>query len=149
MNGAYFPVGGAEAFAETLVPVIVKSGGEVRTRASVVAILVENDTVAGVRLENGTEVRCPLVFSDVGARNTILHLLPPHWRDSEWARELLSFRSSACHIGMYLGFDGDIRTRGATSSNHWFYETLDIADHSGAIRKTSPCHLRSMSRFHR
>jgi hypothetical protein len=29
---------------------------------------------------------------------------------------------------MYLGFDGDIRRRGATSSNHWFYESLDIAD---------------------
>jgi len=29
---------------------------------------------------------------------------------------------------MYLGFEGDIRSRGATSSNHWFYESLDIAD---------------------
>jgi all-trans-retinol 13,14-reductase len=128
MNGAYFPIGGADAFAESLVPVVVKSGGEVRTRAPVSAILVENEAVAGVRLENGTDVHCPLVLSDAGAHNTIMHLLPPRCRESEWARELLSFRPSACHIGMYLGFDGDIRACGATSSNHWFYQSLDLAD---------------------
>jgi all-trans-retinol 13,14-reductase len=55
MNGAYYPVGGADAFAAGLVPVIEKGGGEVRTRAPVVAILVEHDAVAGVRLKNGTE----------------------------------------------------------------------------------------------
>jgi all-trans-retinol 13,14-reductase len=128
MKGAYFPLGGADAFAANLVPVIEKGGGEVRPRASVIEILVENHAVAGVRLRNGTELRCPLVFSDVGARNTVLQLLPADLRESEWAREITSFRPSACHIGMYLGFEGDIRTRGATSSNHWFYETLDILD---------------------
>jgi all-trans-retinol 13,14-reductase len=29
---------------------------------------------------------------------------------------------------MYLGFDGDISNRGATSANHWFYENLDIGN---------------------
>jgi all-trans-retinol 13,14-reductase len=29
---------------------------------------------------------------------------------------------------MYLGFDGDILRRGATSANHWFYESLDVGD---------------------
>jgi all-trans-retinol 13,14-reductase len=128
INGAYYPIGGASAFVAGLVPAIEKSGGEVRTRAAVVAILVENGAVAGVRLQNGTDVLCPLVFSDIGARNTILQLLPLPLRDSAWAREITAFRPSACHIGMYLGFHTDIRARGATSSNHWFYETLDLAD---------------------
>jgi all-trans-retinol 13,14-reductase len=127
MRGAYFPIGGADAFAQGLVPVIERGGGEVRTRAQVVDILVEQDAVAGVRLKNGSEERCPLVFSDIGARNTIGQLLPARLRGSEWAREISALRPSACHIGMYLGFDGDIRSRGATSSNHWFYEVVDIA----------------------
>lgn len=128
MHGAYFPVGGAAAFAAGLVPVIEGGGGEVRTRAPVVDIMVENDAVVGVRLKNGAEERCPRVFSDAGARNTITQLLPAHLRDSEWAQAIGALRPSACHIGMYLGFDGDIRSRGATGSNHWFYETLDIAE---------------------
>jgi all-trans-retinol 13,14-reductase len=128
MNGAYYPVGGANAIAKALIPVIEEGGGEVRTRASVVGILIENEAVSGVRLKNGTELRCPLVFSDIGARNTITQLLPAHWQNSAWAREITSLRPSACHIGLYLGFEGDIRRLGATSSNHWFYESLEIGD---------------------
>ena len=128
MQGAYFPIGGASAFAAGLVPVIQQGGGEVRTRAPVTDILVEKEAVVGVRLKNGKEERCPLVFSDAGARNTITQLLPAHLRESEWAQEITSLRPSACHIGMYLGFDADIGSRGATNSNHWFYESMDIAD---------------------
>jgi all-trans-retinol 13,14-reductase len=128
MQGAYFPIGGADAFAAALVPVIEQGGGEVRTRSQVVSVMLENDAVVGVRLKNGTEERCARVFSDIGARNTITQLLPASVRESEWARQITALRPSACHIGMYLGFAGDIRSRGATSSNHWFYESLDIAD---------------------
>jgi phytoene dehydrogenase-like protein len=128
MQGAYFPIGGADAFAAALVPVIEQGGGEVRTRSQVIDILVENDAVAGVRLKNGAEERCERVFSDIGARNTITQLLPLSVRDSAWARQITALRPSACHIGMYLGFSGDIRSRGATSSNHWFYESLDIEE---------------------
>ena len=128
MNGAYFPIGGADAFAAGLIPVIEKHGGEVRTRAAVATLMTREGAVSGVRLANGTEIDCPLVFSDIGARNTVMKLIPPGLRDTDWAREIVSFQPSACHVGLYLGFDGDIRTRGATRSNHWFYETLDIAD---------------------
>jgi len=141
MQGAYFPIGGADAIAGTLVPVIEEGGGEVRTRAPVVEIVIEKDRVAGVRLKNGTEVRCPQVFSDVGAHNTINQLLPAPLRESDWAREISSLRPSACHIGLYLGFEGDIHSRGATASNHWFYESLDIADglwHDPALQSCAP-----------
>jgi len=127
MQGAYFPIGGADSFAQGLVPVIEGGGGEVRTHAPVVEILIERDAVSGVRLKTGAEEHCPLVISDAGARNTLLHLLPGPLRDSEWVREIAALRPSACHIGMYLGFEGDIRNRGATSSNHWFYESWDIS----------------------
>jgi all-trans-retinol 13,14-reductase len=128
MRGAYFPVGGADAFARALVPVIEQGAGQVRTRAAVAEILVEQEAVTGVRLEDGTIERSHLVISDAGARNTVLRLLPAPLRDSEWVREIAAFHPSACHIGMYLGFDGDIGTRGATRSNHWFYDNWDLAD---------------------
>jgi phytoene dehydrogenase-like protein len=127
MQGAYFPIGGADSFAQGLVPVIENGGGEVRTRAPVSEILIEGDRVSGVRLRSGAEERCPLLISDAGARNTVLQLLPQPLRASEWAREIAGLRPSACHIGMYLGFEGDIRNRGATKSNHWFYESWDIS----------------------
>ena len=73
-------------------------------------------------------MRCPLVFSDAGARNTVMHLLPPALRDTAWVREIASFQPSACHVQLYLGLEGDIRASGATPSNHWFHESWDLGD---------------------
>jgi all-trans-retinol 13,14-reductase len=124
-NGAYYPVGGAKAFADALVPVIEQASGKIRLRAKVQEFLVENEAVVGVRLDDATEIRAQPVFSDVGARNTV-GLLPPEMRESEWAREILSFAPSVCHVGLYLGLEGDIGANGASSSNHWFHETWAI-----------------------
>jgi all-trans-retinol 13,14-reductase len=49
-NGAYYPVGGAKAFADALVPVIEQAGGKIRLKAKVREFLVENEAVVGVRL---------------------------------------------------------------------------------------------------
>ena len=124
-NGAYYPIGGAQAFAKALVPAIEKAGGEVRLRAKVRELSLENATVVGVRLEDDTQLRAPRIFSDAGARNTV-SLLPAEMRDGEWAREIRSFAPSVCHVGLYLGLQGDIRANGATPSNHWFHESWDI-----------------------
>ena len=61
-NGAYYRVGGAKVFAEALIPVIEKVGGAIRLKAKVQEFLVENGTVAGVRLEDATQIRAPRVF---------------------------------------------------------------------------------------
>jgi len=124
-NGAYYPVGGAKVFADVLVPVIEQAGGQVRLKTKVQKLVVENGTVVGVGLEDGTEIRVSQVFSDVGARNTV-GLLPASMRDSDWARDVLSFAPSVCHVGLYLGLEGDIGANGASASNHWFHETWDI-----------------------
>ena len=125
-NGAYYPIGGARVFADALVPIVENGGGEVRLNARVDTLLVEKAAVVGVRLSDGTELRARHVFSDAGALNTVGHLLPVELRSSDWAREVLSFKPSVCHIGLYLGMEGDIRANGATASNHWIYQSWDL-----------------------
>ena len=124
-NGAYYPVGGAKMFADALILVVEQAGGGIRLKAKVREFLVKDGTVVGVRLEDGTQIRAPRGFSDAGARNSV-DLLPAEMRNSEWAREILSFAPSVCHVGLYLGLEGDIRANGASASNHWFHETWDI-----------------------
>jgi all-trans-retinol 13,14-reductase len=126
-DGAYYPIGGSKAFADALVPVIEGGGGEVRVRSRVTDILADGGGVTGVRLRNGTEIACARVISDAGAQNTV-HLLPAADRDASWAREIAAMKPSACHIGLYLGLQGDIRAHGASASNYWFYETAELAD---------------------
>ena len=123
MDGAWYPIGGGRVFADSLLPVVLDAGGSVRTRAAVDALLVEHGAVVGVRLADGEEIRAAHVFSDAGALNTVGRLLPEAMRDSDWAREVLALQPSVCHVGLYLGFEGDIRACGATASNHWFYRS--------------------------
>ncbi len=124
-NGAYYPVGTAKAFAEALVPAIEQAGGAIRLKAKVRELVIEKGAVVGVALDDATEIRAPRVFSDAGAHNTVA-MLPPAQRQGDWAREILSFAPSPCHVVLYLGLQGDIRANGASAANHWFHETWDV-----------------------
>jgi len=124
-GGSYYPVGGAGAFAKAFAGVIQKHGGTLAVNRLITTLLMENDTVVGVQLADGTQLRGAKIISDAGALNTAGQLLPQGQRDAPWAQEVLSFKPALAHIGMYLGFEGDIQSQGATVSNHWFYESWD------------------------
>ncbi|MCC7484320.1 MAG: NAD(P)/FAD-dependent oxidoreductase [Burkholderiales bacterium] len=126
LDGAHYPAGGASAFAGALAPVIRGAGGEVRTGARVSELVVKGGRATGVRLVGGETFAAPRVISDAGARNTVVRLLPSDLWYSDWAQEISALDSSACHVGLYLGFEGDIRGAGASASNHWFHESWGL-----------------------
>jgi len=125
LNGAYYPVGGAGAFARALLPAITQGGGQVRTGSAVSEFLLEDGAVTGVQLADGQTLHAPAVVSTMGASNTV-RCLRVSVLDSGWVREILSFVPSACHVALYLGLEGDVRAGGASASNHWFHESWDI-----------------------
>jgi all-trans-retinol 13,14-reductase len=124
-GGSRYPVGGAGAFAKALVPVIERAGGAVAVKARVERLLHEGGRVTGARLADGSEHRAAAVVSDAGARNTVATLLPQELRDSAWAREIVQMELTPCHVGLYLGLEGDIRAAGASTANHWIYGGWD------------------------
>jgi all-trans-retinol 13,14-reductase len=126
-NGAFYTVGGAKIFAEKLIPVIEQAGGAIRLRAKVEKILVEKGIAVGVELEDGAQIRASNLFSDAGARNTVL-LLPAELRSSAWAQDILALAPSPCHLVLYLGLQGDIEANGASIANHWIHETWNVDD---------------------
>jgi all-trans-retinol 13,14-reductase len=140
LNGAWYPVGGAGVFAGALGKTIGVAGGEVRTGSAVEAVIVKDGAAAGVRLASGETIAAPCVVSDAGAHNTVARLLPAAARESEWAREILELAPSFCHLQLYLGLEGDIRARGASSSNYWFYDTWDVgaAEWSDPFEQPAP-----------
>ena len=70
LYGAYYPVGGSRMIAETIAPVIQKSGGKIIVSATVDEILVHKNRAVGVKLENGDEIRAPMVVSSAGVSIT-------------------------------------------------------------------------------
>ena len=122
-SGSWYPVGGSAAFAEHIIPTIAKHGGETRAGVRVEGLLFDGDTVVGVRINDGTEIRATAVISDIGARETVDTLLPGECGHEDWIAEIRALPSSIAHFTLFLGFEGDIEAAGATKSNHWIYPT--------------------------
>lgn len=125
-SGSWYPVGGGAAFAEHILPTIAAGGGEARAGVKVVALVLEGDRVIGVRTADGDEFRANVVISDIGARETVNHLLPADCGHEDWIAEIRSLPPSIAHFSLFLGFEGDIEDAGATRSNHWIYPTGEV-----------------------
>ncbi len=124
--GAWYPVGGASVIAERMLPVITQAGGEARAGVRVDQLPMEDGRVVGVRTSEGEELLSDVVVSDIGARDTVDHLLPAGRGKDEWVSEPRSFEPGICHFSLFLGFKGDVEVAGATRANHWLYPTGDV-----------------------
>lgn len=75
IQSAWRLVGGGQVIADTLAAGIRQQGGEVRTKARVTGIRVENERVCGITVNGEEEIACDLVVSDIHP-NTLFPLLP-------------------------------------------------------------------------
>ncbi len=127
-GGSYYPVGGPARFAQTLIPVVEAAGGEVRLGADVTAVLTEDRRACGVAFQQGgivTNAYARHVISAMGVINTVSRLSPDDalpWQDSIRAMGA----GTAC-VSLFVGLEGDIAAAGASSANHWIFESDDIA----------------------
>ncbi|MGI9133244.1 MAG: phytoene desaturase family protein, partial [Rhodoferax sp.] len=127
LRGGAYPVGGASAIARSIVPTIEAAGGLVLVRAEVAEVLVEGNAAVGVRLADGSCVRCAQVVSGTGIDTTATRLLP-----MELAQRLFGQRHrtalSCGHIGLNLGFKHSSAALGLERPNLWLHAS---ADHDG------------------
>ena len=125
--GAYFPVGGAGRFAQTLLPPVLAAGGALELGASVEHISVDSGRVSGVVYSQHGQQRTAHarhVISSMGVINTADCLdagIAP-----EWQAEVRSFKPGLSYLSLYLGLEGDIAAAGATAANVWIYESEDV-----------------------
>jgi len=124
-EGGFSPVGGSDAFAQSLVPAILEAGGTVLVRASVDKIVEENGRVVGVELAGGKGVvrAKRSVISSAGVEVTYRKLLdevtvqkiggPP--------RSLLASEAagSSHHVYGFFGFEGTARDLKLPTYNVW------------------------------
>ena len=75
IQSAWRLVGGGQVIADSLAAGIRSFGGEVRTKARVTGIQVENERVCGITVNGEEEIACDLVVSDIHP-NMLFPLLP-------------------------------------------------------------------------
>ena len=132
-GGGSYPVGGSWKIAETIVPTIRASGGEVFTYARVDGIHLENGDAAGVRMDTGDVIRADKIISAAGARITYEKLLPESVRSKLGVeRKMGSVKPSSAHLCLYVGLKGSAEELDIPKTNLWVYPS---ADHEGNIER--------------
>ncbi len=126
MYGGYYPVGGSWRIAQSIIPKIQKTGGEVFTYAKVNRIILEDGKVSGVEMEDGHRIDCPCVISSAGIGNTFGGLLPKAAVEESGYESLLeTVRPSIAHLGVYIGLKETAQQLGLPKTNFWIYPGND------------------------
>lgn len=126
MSGGSYPVGGSAKIAETIIPIIQQSGGEVFTYAGVKEILVKNNKAYGVRLEKGDELTADSIVSCAGLLPTVEKLLPVSVKKKlKLDEQLNKVEVSSSHLCVYAGFKGNAEELKIPKTNFWIYPDFD------------------------
>ncbi len=121
-NGGYYPVGGASKIAETIIPQIQQSGGEVFTYAKVKNILIENNRAVGVVMNDETEIRSPTIISNAGVFNTFENLVPVDVsKKFGYDTKLREIKRSCTNVGLFIGLKDTAENLNLPKTNFWVY----------------------------
>lgn len=99
-----FHKGGNGGFTQVLARAAEAFGAEIRLEAPVTAVLTEGERAVGVALEDGTELRAPIVVSALDPRRTFLELVDPRGLPGELVDgvERMKFRGVSAKVNFAL-----------------------------------------------
>ena len=110
-QGIWYPEGGMDAFCHTLARGVIGDGlhkpgkGEIRLGATVTSISVNDGSVAGVFLPDGTEFKATGVISNADYKTTFLKLLERPDIPEPWYQAVATAKQSGSVFQVCLGLD--------------------------------------------
>ena len=116
IDGAFrswgFARGGTGAISNAIAAAAREAGVEIRLSAPVGKILLQGDRAVGVALENGDELRAPLVCSSVDPRLTFFRFVGEKNLDGEFVEDIrrYKFRGSSGKVNLALDGLPDFRS---------------------------------------
>lgn len=131
-DGAFFPVGGTQAFANAIFKKFIDFGGHVMLSSRVKKILLDDNSVRGIKLQNDNEISSGLVVSSIDARQTFIDLSEGKM-DSSFLKKVEEMRESCSFFLLYLGVGSDVdlsnlkrgfyhtATDASTMDKEWLY----------------------------
>ena len=137
-GGINYPKGGVGQIALKLADGLTRAGGEIRYKARVTNILVENGRAVGVKLADGTEYRAKRIVSNATRWDTFGKLLPPEYTPNQEKRWRQRYQKSPSFLSLHLGVDARVLPEG-TECHHILLENWDkMEDSEGTIFVSIP-----------
>ncbi|MCC6526697.1 MAG: NAD(P)/FAD-dependent oxidoreductase [Polyangiaceae bacterium] len=130
LDGGYYPRGGGAAIPRALIRALRRAGGDIRVRAPVARILVEQGPrgrrAIGVRLADGEEIRARIVLSNADPEVTYGKLVGTEHLSRGLRLRLARTRWSVSAVSLFLAVEMDPRAEGLDSGNYWLYPDGDV-----------------------
>jgi len=121
MEGGYYPKGGSDQISLKTSKTIRDHGGEVYINAEVGEIVVEGNSVQGVKIGDKF-IASKSVISNVGVKNTFHHLLSESaLKKSKFT--LQNVKPSTGHMCLYVGLDKSDAELSLPKHNVWSFNT--------------------------
>lgn len=105
-GGIAVPAGGMGAVIAAMEGAAMATGVEIRTRAPVHHILIEQDRVLGAVLPDGEVLKSPTVVSAADPVTTLMGLVGPEHLDTDTVRRLRAIRAKGNVARLHLALDG-------------------------------------------
>ncbi|WP_347274278.1 NAD(P)/FAD-dependent oxidoreductase [Candidatus Kuenenia sp.] len=103
-DGAFFPKGGTQEFANAIFRKFIDFGGHVMLSSKVKKILKKGLSVSGVKLNDDKEIHSSVVVSNIDARQTFYHLLSDkNDVDAMYLKKIEGMKESCSFFLLYLG----------------------------------------------
>jgi len=117
-NGSYYIKQRSQDLSNALAEVIVKSGGKILYGKQVSKILVEENTVRGIELSDGSSFPAKAVVSNASAIATFRDMLPQGAVPAHYLAKLKTYKPSISSFIVWLGLNQDIKDRVGAYSTH-------------------------------
>ena len=112
-RGVYTFQGGTEFLIELMKAELVRNGVDIRIRADVDKIHVEQGQVKGVRV-NGRDIAAPVVISNANVRATVFNLVGEENLDADFVEQCREVRLNNSSTQVYMAMKPDERIEEST-----------------------------------
>lgn len=137
-GGINYPRGGVGQISEKLVEGLEKAGSQIRYKARVTEILVENGRAVGVKLASGETLRAKRIVSNATRWDTFEKLLPADKMPATERKWQQRYQQSPSFLSLHLGVKEDVLPIG-TECHHVLLENWeDMEAEQGTIFVSIP-----------
>ncbi|MDR4509214.1 MAG: NAD(P)/FAD-dependent oxidoreductase [Candidatus Brocadiaceae bacterium] len=120
-DGAFFPAGGTQVFADAICRKFIDFGGHIMLTSRAMRILSDGKTVFGVKLNDGSEIQSSVVVSNSDAKQTFSELLEGK-PDASFLEKVNTMKESCSFFLLYLGLGKGLDL---SPIKRGFYYTVD------------------------
>lgn len=139
VNGGWYPEGGGQVTSDRLAAAIEEAGGDIRLRAKVERIHVEDGRVAGVTFVNKhlgrVRVAAPIVVSNADLKRTVLELVGPEHFPPAWVERIRRFEMALPMFVVFLGLDVPVSALPYGNANRWVFAGYDADEEYERLRR--------------